>query len=110
MTVSHTGCGVASISIEPLTMLIAGGETLTSWLARRQWFGGLPVAQRVLDRGIERVQPDSEQLGGGRIPREQVLLQALHERLDQRGILARDRGGDPAGDRRDRKSTRLNSS
>ena len=62
----------------------------------------LPLAQRALDRRVERVQVDAERARRGVVARQQVVLERLHERADQRGVLAGDRRGDHGGDRRQR--------
>ena len=42
--------------------------------------------------------------GGAIVAREQVVLERLHQRLDQRRVLAGDRGGDDRGDRGEREA------
>ena len=72
MTVFHTSAGGAARSIEAVTRLIGGGETVAGVQPvervgsspRGQRLGFLPHAQRVFDRRVEGVQAHAEQLGG----------------------------------------------
>src|SRR4051812_8111102 len=80
---SHTWSGGAAMSMLVMTSLIRranlpGGERLN----------GLPLAQRMLDRRVEGVQPDAEQVGRVVLAREQVTAQSLHQRADQGVVLA----------------------
>src|ERR1700742_596288 len=63
ITVSHTRSGGASILVLTWTVLIGGRGTLTIRSAGGQRLGRFPLAERVLDGRVERVQPHSEQLG-----------------------------------------------
>src|SRR3954468_18595692 len=90
---AQTSSGGAAMSMVVVTSLIErrnlpGGERLH----------GLPLAQRMLDRGVERVQPHTEQGGRPVVTREQIPAQALHQRPDQGVVLAGDLRGDAAGD------------
>src|SRR3954468_12082583 len=96
MTTSHTSSGGASIVIDVMTSLMRAAT-----LSRSQLFDALPLAQRMLDRGVEPVQADPEQLGGAVVAREQVAVEAAHQRGDERMVLAGDRGGHDAGDGRE---------
>ena len=73
----------------------AHGSGTVSGSARPQRLARLlPLAQRALDRGVEGVQAHAEQLGGARLSRgSRSPSQALHQRADERGVLAGDRGG-----------------
>ena len=75
---------------------------VTAVIAARQRLVALPLAQRALDGGVEAVQADAEGRGGAVVAREQVVLERLHQRPDQRRVLAGDRRGHHGGDRRER--------
>src|SRR3954470_3880487 len=86
MTTSQTSSGGASIVIDVMTSLMRAAN-----LSRSQLFDRLPLAQRPLDRRVERMQANAEQRGGAVVARQQVAVQALHQRPDQLDRLARDR-------------------
>ena len=67
-------------------------------------------APRCAPTRAARARPPRRRSAGGRrtrprrvaVAREQVVLERLHQRADQRGVLAGDRGGDHRRDRRER--------
>src|SRR6478752_6591101 len=98
ISASHTSSGGASMSMVAFTAVMSGTPRYPS--AGGELLLGLPVAQRALDCGVERVQPDRHQLVGPIVAREQVADEPLHERADELVILAGDRGRYPARHRR----------
>src|SRR3954466_12398138 len=99
IAMAQTSAGGAAMSMLASTSLMcerqaSGSERDPS--SRRGVLECLEVAQCPLDGRVERVQPDAEQLARAVVAGQEVAAEAAHERLDQRGVLARDRGRAPA--------------
>src|SRR3954454_7210348 len=95
---AHTASGGAAMSMLVSTSLMWARTVVQTagTSSCRPVRGVVETAQRVLDRRVEAVQPDAAQLAGAVVAQEQVAAEAAHEGLDERRVLARDRGGDPA--------------
>src|SRR3954449_7848623 len=93
MITSHTSWGEAASSMVVRTAL---SLMRTGTLARADGLGRLPLAQRALDRRVKRVETDAEELAGALVPRQEVVVEAGHERADEAHVLARHGGGDRA--------------
>src|SRR3954467_6023766 len=87
---AHTASGAASMSMLVSTSLMCRASYRSS--APRQFLDRLPFAERVLDGRVEGLQAPPEHLAGAVVARQEVRPEAAHERLDQRRVLARDRG------------------
>src|SRR4051794_7098912 len=100
IAMAQTSAGGAAMSMLASTSLMCERQASTDRgrSSPRDVPERLEVAQRPLDCGVERVQADAEQLARAVVAGQQVAAEAAHERLDQRRVLAGDRGRDPAGD------------
>src|SRR3954465_1669899 len=102
IAVAQTSAGGAAMSMLASTSLMCQRQASgfgRGRSSRRDVLERLQVAQRPLDGGVESVQPDAEQLARTVVAGQEVAAKAAHERLDERRVLARDRGRDPARDR-----------
>src|SRR3954452_19471960 len=101
IAMAQTSAGGAAMSMLASTSLMCAQQASTDRdrSSRRDVLERLEVAQCPLDGRVERVQPDAEELARAVVAGQEVAAEAAHERLDQRRVLARDRGRDPARDR-----------
>src|SRR3954447_3500908 len=102
IAVAQTSAGGAAMSMLASTSLMCQRQASgfgRGRSSRRDVLERLEVPQRPLDGGVERVQPDAEQLARAGVAGQEAAAEAAHERLDQRRVLAGDRGRNPARDR-----------
>ncbi len=97
-TLTAAGAGVGrSLSRRGGPIVIGPGRVDRYRAAKR--LDCLPLPERMLDRGVERVQPNPEQACGAVITGQQVLGKAFHQGPDQGVVLARHQRRDATGDR-----------
>jgi hypothetical protein len=51
--------------------------------ARRQRLGRLPLRESAIDRGVKRMQSNAQEAGSAIVARQEVFVEALHQRPDQ---------------------------